>query len=318
MNRMNKIIYTLTTVLIICTIVTGCTHVKHKPAEATKTKPETPETQKTILPKPQPSSATSFHDKFAEILKKFVNNEGMVNYSSLKLKRSELKQLLGEFSRLDPNEYNRWLKEDKIAFWINAYNMHTLNIILNNYPIKAPRILSIIWGPYSIRHINKQIKGIDKQKFTVMKEVFTLTEIEQRFFRKQFNEPKVFFALAHACLSSPPLRNEPYYGHKLNEQLDDQIRKFLANPLAFKLDKVKQTVYLSPIFEADWYGAEFIEKYVTDKKFKDQPLSVRAVLNLIIDYVSKQDASFLELESYSIKYLNYNWTINEYPKHGSW
>ena len=155
------------------------------------------------------------------------------------------------------------------------------------------------------------IGGIDKQKFYVMDEEFTLSGIEQRFFRKEFDEPRVFFALSHASLSSPPLRNEPYYGRKLYEQLDDQVKRFLSRPLAFRIDRKKKRVRLSAILESTRYGKEFISKYGTDKKFKDQEPAVRAVLSFIANYISRRDVSFLELENYSVEYINYDWRLNE-------
>jgi hypothetical protein len=167
-----------------------------------------------------------------------------------------------------------------------------------------------LWGPDSIRHID----GIwDKYKFTVMDEEFTLKEVDQRFFRKEFNEPRVFFAISYASISGPPMRNEPYYGYRLYEQLNDQAKKFLSNPLAFRIDGEKQIVYLSAIFHPSWYGEEFVSKYGIDKKFKDQPPSVRAVLNLATNYISEQDRLFLEKENYSTKYITYNWTLNDGP-----
>jgi hypothetical protein len=146
-----------------------------------------------------------------------------------------------------------------------------------------------------------------------MNEEFTLKEIEQRFFRREFNEPRVFFAISHASLSSPPLRNEPYYGSRLYEQLDDQAKKFLSSPFAFKIDREKRMVYLSAILNPTWCGKEFISKYGTDKKFKDQSPPLRAVLNFVAKYVSKQDLFFLERENYSVQYITYNWTLNDSP-----
>ncbi|MFA5253031.1 MAG: DUF547 domain-containing protein [Phycisphaerae bacterium] len=273
--------------VLIC--ITGCSEASHKPVK---------------------SSAVSFSDKSAGILKNYINDKGMVNYKTLKRKKLEINRLLDEFAKLDPNIYNSWTQEDKIAFWLNTYNIKMLKIIVDNYPIQSQRILRVLWGPDSIRHID----GIwDKYKFTVMDEEFTLKEIEQRVFRKEFDEPRVFFAISYATVSSPPLRNEPYYGSRLYEQLDDQAQKFLSSPLAFRIDREKRVVHLSTIFLPTWYGEEFAGKYGTDKKFKDQPPSVRAVLNLASNYISEQDRSFLERENYSVKYITYNWTLNDSP-----
>ncbi|MBN1392131.1 MAG: DUF547 domain-containing protein [Sedimentisphaerales bacterium] len=250
----------------------------------------------------------SFHDKYADILKSCVDNRGMVNYKMLKRKRPELNQILNDFAKIDPEEYNSWSEEDKIAFWLNAYNVKLLKTIVDNYPIQSQRILRVLWGPDSIRHID----GIwDKYKFTVMDEEFTLKEVEQRFLREKFKEPRVFLAISQASLSGPPLRNEPYYGSNLYEQLDDQTKKFLSNRSAFRIDRQGKTVYLSSIFDPTWYGNEFIGKYATDKKFKDQSPSVRAVLSFISNYISEQDLLFLERENYLVKYIKYNWTVND-------
>ena len=281
---------TLLTVLIF---VTGCSKVLPEPVKP---------------PKAKPRPIVSFHDKCAGILENYVDDKGMVDYKTLKRKKPELNQLLDEFAKLDPDEYNSWPREDKIAFWLNAHNIKMLKIIVDNYPIESSRILRVLWGPDSIRHI----KGIwDKYKFIVMDEEFTLKEIERRFFRREFDEPRVFLAISQASLSSPPLRNEPYYGCRLYEQLDDQAKKFLSSPLAFRIDREKQIVYLSAMLQSTWYGNEFITKYGTDKKFKDQPPAVRAVLKFITKHIPKQDVSFLEVENYSVKYMSYDWTLND-------
>ena len=305
----------LITLPMVLILITGCQKISPEPVKTmevkpAEVKPAEVKPAEANLAGAEPGQTVSFHDKCAGILKNYVDDKGMVDYKTLKRKKLELNHLLDEFAKLNPDVYNSWSKEDKIAFWLNAYNIKMLKIIIDNYPIQSQRILRVLWGPDSIRHI----EGIwDKHKFTVMNEEFTLKEIEQRFFRKEFDEPRVFFAISYASLSSPPLRNEPYYGCRLYEQLDDQAKKFLSSPLAFRIDREKQIVHLSAIFHPTWYGEEFISKYGTDKKFKDQPPPLRAVLNLATNYISEQDLFFLERENYSVKYITYNWTLNDSP-----
>jgi len=290
----------LLTVLIF---IGGCPQVTSGPIESSEVEPP-----KIEPPKPKLLPTVSFHDKCSDILENYVDDEGMVDYKALKRKRWDLKKLLDEFDELDPKEYNSWKKEDKIAFWLNAYNIQMLRIIVDNYPIESSRIQRLFWPPTSIRHI----KGIwSKYKFIVMDEEFTLFEVERRFFRQEFKEPRVFFAVSHASLSSPILRNEPYYGHKLYEQLDDQAKRFLSDPRGLRIDGNDDTVYLSAILQSTWYGKEFIDKYGTDKKFKDQEPATRAVLNFVTNYISPEDVSFLEVQNYSVKYINYDWRLNE-------
>jgi len=258
--------------------------------------------------KPKPQPRVSFHDKCAAILKEFVNDDGAVDYSNLRRKRLELKQLLQEFDELEPSEYKAWPREDKIAFWINVYNIQMLNVIVENYPINASRVLSFFWGPYSIRHI----KGIwTDYKVMIMDEEFTLREIERRFFQREFNEPRAFLAITYASMSGPRLHNEPYHGYKLEEQLNDQVRQFLSSADGFRIDKDEQTVYLSAIFEPTWHGDEFVKKFRINRKFKERAPETRAVLNFVSRYIPKQDVSFLEVENYTVKYIKYDWTLND-------
>jgi len=274
-------------------------------AKAAAKKTETPKAEKA---KPKPTSAQAFHNKCAEILSRFVDDKGMVDYDRLDLKRLVLKGVLMDFAQLDPNEYETWSQNDKIAFWINAYNMELLNIIVDNYPIQSTAWGRILWGPNSIRNI----KGIwNKYKFVIMDEQFTLNQIENRFFRKEFDDPRIFFAIFRASLSGPPLRSEPYYGKKLDRQLDDQVRKFLSSPRCFRIDRKNRIIYLSALLQPSSYGQEFVAKYTTDKKFKDQETTVRAVLNFITNYIPQQDVLFLEVGNYSIDYIKYDWTLNK-------
>jgi len=258
---------------------------------------------------PNAASAGPFHNECAEMLKTHVNELGKVDYAALRRKRHDLRALLRQFDTLDPNVYRAWSEKDKTAFWINVYNLNKLRIVTDHYPIRpSSRILSIYWGPRSIRHIEKEIT---RHKFLVMDEEFTFASVDRRFFRGQFDDPRVFFALTNACLSSPPLRNEPYTGRRLDKQLGDQVRTFLSGPLAFSIDRNKRKVHLSALFQMSWYGNEFTEKYAIDRKFKDHPPATRAILNFICNYVSPQDASFLEVGSYTVEYMRYDWTIND-------
>lgn len=309
--------------LIVPVFISGCSSVEPKSVEPDrverdKIKPfqaEPDEIESVSVESAEPDGlqtvpATSFHDKCAGILNEFVNDKGMVDYKGLRRKRLEQRTLLQEFNKLDPNEYESWPREDKIAFWINAYNLQKLRVVTDNYPIKpSSRILTIFYrGTNNIRHIEEKITG---HKFLVMDEEFTFATIVNRFFHSEFDDPRIFFAISSACLSSPLLRNEPYYGDNLSEQLDEQTKRFLSSQLAFSINREKRKVYLSALFQLSWYGREFVKKFAIDRKFKDQPVETRAVLNFITNYISKENITFLETGNYTIKYMTYDWTIND-------
>ncbi len=254
-----------------------------------------------------------FHEKCAPILTTYVDTTGMVDYPNLKRRRVELRDLLQEFKNLDQNKYKSWPREDKIAFWINAYNIQLLNIIIENYPIESDPFSRIFkWPPDSVRYIDRKLSGIEKQKFNIMNEEFTLERIERRFFHEQFNEPKAFLALFHGGLSGPSLLNKPYYGKTLYQQLEEQIKKTLLHSESFTIDSDKHIVYLHSILQPEsWYGNYFLDKYKIEKWFKDQTPEVRAVINFLTEYLTEQQVNYLKFENYTVKFSPYNWRLNE-------
>jgi hypothetical protein len=83
----------------------------------------------------------------------------------------------------------------------------------------------------------------------------TLDEVEHEIVRKQFQEPRIHFALVCAAVSCPPLRREAYAGDRLDAQLEEQARRFLGDREKNRVDTVSGTVFVSPIFV--WYRDDF-------------------------------------------------------------
>jgi hypothetical protein len=258
-----------------------------------------------------PSPATSFEDQYAAILATYVREDGLIDYGTLRRRRLELRPVLTVLDELDPNVHESWSQPEKLAFWINAYNLKMLDIIARNYPIESSWWLRLTWSPSDIRHI----QGIwTDYRFIVMDEEFTLAEVEQRCFRRTFDDPRVYLALAYATQSGPPLCVRPYRGGDLDGQLDQQVKRFLSSPQGLQIDRRNMVVRLSALFKPSWRGKEFVGRYGTDKKFKSRDPATRAVLNFLTNYLSREDVEFLEVENYSIEYLNFDWRLNDTAK----
>jgi len=226
----------------------------------------------------------------------------------LRRQRLKLKRLLSTPDELDPDLYAGFLKEDKLAFWINTYNLKMLEIIARNYPIQSSWWLRLTWPPSDIRHIG----GIwSDYRFIVMDEEFTLGDVERRLFARLLAEPRAYLATTYATRSSPSLSRRPYRGATLTEQLDAQVKAFLASGNGLRIDRDKDIVYLSALFKPTWRGKDFVGRYGTDKKFKDRSPETRAVLNFLTRYISSEDVYYLEVENYTISYMNFDWRLND-------
>lgn len=245
-------------------------------------------------------------DDYAKMLEAYVDDTGMVYYRGLKADGAALATFARSLAELDRREYSRWSDEDKMAFWINAYNGLTLKVVVDNYPIKPTFPAELYHPKNSIR----QIRGVwDEIAFNVMGAPMTLEEIEHGTLRKEFDEPMIHMALVCAAMGCPPLRNEPYVGDRLAEQLADQARKFQADPTKFRIDRRRDDVYLSSIF--DWFGEDFLKRYGTSMKYAGHSKEERAVLNCISRYLAEEDRAYLETADYDIEYVDYDWTLNE-------
>lgn len=246
------------------------------------------------------------YDDYAVALTKHVDENGMVDYKTMKEEVGPLHGFLDEIDELEPKAYEEWNDNEKIAFWINAYNACTLEAIVVHYPIK-PSFPARLWYP---KNSLRQISGVwDSLEFRVMDKRMTLNEIEHGELRKKFDEPRIHMALVCAAMSCPLLRNEPYTGAKLDEQLDDQSRRFLADTDNFRIDREQNVVFFSSILR--WFAKDFVKKYGTDEKFKGRNRKKRAVLNFISGYVDEEDRRYLAEKKYNIKYIDYDWALNE-------
>ena len=144
-----------------------------------------------------------------------------------------------------------------------------------------------------------------------MGENYTLRDIERGILLRQFGDPKICFALSYASLGGSSLVNKPYIGETLAGQLEEQAQAFISSERGFRIDRGKKRAYLSVVFKPSWYGNYFLKRYTTDKNFIDKEPFERAALNFISNYIPRKDKDFLIRKDYTIKYMKYNWTLNE-------
>jgi len=143
----------------------------------------------------------------------------------------------------------------------------------------------------------------------VMGQNMTLGHIEDGILRVKFDEPRIHMAMVCAAMGCPPLRGEPYLGSKLDEQLDDQSRRFLGNSAKFKIDRSKNTLRLSSIF--DWFAGDFVKKYGPKKNIGRHDKKESAVLNFVALYLTGVQKDYVLAGKFKIKYLQYDWSLNE-------
>jgi hypothetical protein len=238
-------------------------------------------------PAPGHSQPTFDHSVFDDLLRQNVTQEGLVDYDAF----AESPSFQRYLASLSEARLDGMSDEERLAFWINAYNAYTIELINKHEERK------------SIRNINKTL-GLFRGKgpwgeplAEAAGQTWTLDQIEHEIIRVRFAEPRIHFALVCAAVGCPPLRNGAFTGARLDEQLDDQTRKFLLeNSEKNRVDAAAGVVYLSPIF--DWYrddfppGADGLGRYLA-------PF-----------FPAGPERDLLEAGRFKTEFTDYDWSLN--------
>jgi hypothetical protein len=228
-----------------------------------------------------PYYANDYVEGYTHLLSRYVstgNIDGiqtnLVNYQAWEQDPAHM-MAINALQNMNPDLL---LGSEKMAFWINAYNLLTIDLIIKTNEKE------------SITNQGSFFKNVWKtHTWTLNNNVVTLDEIEHQILR-QMGDPRVHMSINCASLSCPDLRAEPYTAEKLNEQLDDQTHQFINNNTkGIRLNKNRLDI--SKIF--DWFSEDFGEE--------------KGVKSFINKY-AKTPYSFEHLKKTS--YLTYNWQLN--------
>ncbi len=229
------------------------------------------------------------HAKFDQVLKTHVKPgpiSTLFEYKKLKANNPNFNVYLSELEAVSQEEFDKFSNDQKLSFWINAYNAYTIKLILDHYPVKSIKeikpsgFFSAFSSPWKI----KFIKLLGKE--------LTLDNIEHDIIRKNFDEPRIHFAVNCASMGCPSLRNEAFIANKLESQLQDGALKFITNKKKNRIDHDEKKLYLSQIFK--WYGDDFKKKHGS-----------------FLKYFAKTHPTTANLEGYEIEWNDYGWDLNE-------
>jgi hypothetical protein len=240
---------------------------------------------------PGVASATTFdHSSFDALLRKHVV-QGMVDYDGF----ATAPEFAAYLDSLWAADLSRLDHQEQLALWINAYNAYTIHLV------------NVFKQRDSIRKINRLLGFIKTRGpwhepiAKVAGKTWHLDNVERDIIGKQFDEPRVHFALVYAAMSAPPLRSEAYTGSRLDEQLEDQAKKFLLeSPDKNRVDVRNSVVYASMIFE--WHKRDF-------------GTEDNAIGRFMAKFHPPGPAKrLLESGSFLLEKMDFDWTLNSQEK----
>jgi hypothetical protein len=224
------------------------------------------------------------HAAFDGLLRKYVDQNGMVNYKAWHQNaqdRQALTAYLAQLSRANPNQPAT--REAKLAYWINAYNAVTLEGILRVYPTT------------SIRNHTAKLMGYNIWKnliFTAGDQRVSLEDIEHKILRKM-DEPRIHFAVVCASIGCPRLLNQAFVADRLEEQLATNTRDFFGRQQ--NLQVTNGVLKLSQLIS--WYGSDF---------GSTQQQQMQALRR----YFPPSAQALVGSGRYQVSFLEYDWNLN--------
>lgn len=216
------------------------------------------------------------HTIWDGLLKKHVSIAGNVDYVGFITDRHLLAQYLNHLSIGPPSSGSS--DEEQLAYWINAYNAFTIQLIIDHWPLQSIRDIGgnipMIDSPWSIKFF--KIGGVD----------FDLDTIEHQILRKKYEEPRIHFAIVCASKSCPRLLNQAFTSDLLDRQLQNQAIAFVNDPSKNRI--TSEALALSQIF--DWFKMDFTKK---------------GTLKEYIQPYTQEDLSRRDID-----FIDYDWSLN--------
>jgi hypothetical protein len=244
------------------------------------------------------------HAAFTTLLKRHVvvKNEGrisVVNYAQFNKDRALLKGYLDMLSAVSATEFNGWTKPQRMAFLINAYNGFTLELILQNYPVKS---IKDIGGVFDNRWKRTFFKLLGKDT--------SLDMVEHDMLRApgSYDEVRIHYAVNCASIGCPMLREEAFVADRLDRQLEEQAVRFLSDRTRNRLQG--NTLELSMIFK--WFAEDWTRGY---RGFDGKTPAITSreeyfsrYAKLLADTPAGQQA--ITERKVRLDFLEYDWAIN--------
>lgn len=236
---------------------------------------------------------------YDRLLRTYVTDNGWVDYGGLARERAALNHFLKALAAGSPTGYKN--DSERLAFWINSYNAFTL-----------ADALDVVYGK---QQGVRQVSGFfDRRKHLVAGEQLTLDEIEKH--GRDLRDPRIHFAIVCASTSCPKLQRFAYTSEKLNSQLEQAAREFLADPKrGLRYDAGQNDLYVSPIFK--WYAGDFTGSEGSLWARAKATVSGSELLDFIARYAPADVEARIKEHPPTLHYFDYDWSLNSLNTHAS-
>jgi len=248
-----------------------------------------------------PPAVDPLHRAFDTVLDIYVR-DGLVYYRALKQERPRFDRYVASLATATlPESADR---NQKLAFWLNAYNAFVLQTVIDNYPIRSR---SASFPSNSIR----QVPGaFERKTFRAAGRTVTLDQIEKDLI-VPLGDARAVLALGRGALGGGRLKSEAFAAERLDAQLNAATREVVNRREMVWVDKQNGVLSVNPMFS--WREPAFVESFgaKAGPAFSARSPLERAVLAIIAPLVVRSEAEFLEQNQFRMEFHEFDWRLND-------
>ena len=249
-----------------------------------------------------PSTADPLHRPLDQILDISVR-DGLVYYGAIKAERGRLDRYVSSLD-LPAGTHEGWTRDQRLAFWLNAYNAIVLQSVANHYPIRGKA------AGYPANSI-RQIPGVfERTKHRVAGRSMTLDEIEKTIL-PEFKEPRAYLALGRGALGSGRLRSEAFTADRLEEQLTAVADDFVRRRQMILIDRDADVMSLTPI--VSWRESEFVAAFDPGEagpSAQRSPIE-RAMVAFLMPRLLPLEKELVRKNTFRVLFHEFDWRLND-------
>lgn len=187
------------------------------------------------------------HRQLTRVLAAVVRGD-RVDYELLSRDHATLDQYVAKLVTQDAAEFAQWTKQQRCAFWINAYNAFTLETVLANYPLQGTDSLRDVGGVGSGKAWKQDLLYLGRLIEGQTKAQVSLDDVIELVLRPQFKDARIHAALCRGFLGGPALLPTAFTAPGLDRELDTAARAWLADPARTRFLPDPQQVEVSDLF----------------------------------------------------------------------
>ena len=185
------------------------------------------------------------HSAWDQILATYLtltpDNRTVFDYAGVSdAHKKTLKDYIARLEATDPTKLSR---DEAFAFWANVYNAVTIDVVLDNFPVKSIMSIrsGITPGPW-----RRKLISIGGEKLS-------LNHVEHQILREYFGDNRVHYAVNCASYGCPNLATKAFTAENLEEMLNAGARDYINHDRGVRVENGK--IIASSIYK--WFKEDF-------------------------------------------------------------